>query len=158
MSFLFILIASTGIAWLVGRRKGSARDHARRGLAIAMVIAGITHFTRSEPFVQHLPDWVPGRELLVYLSGAVEILFGVALVRFSQARETVGRLLAMYLLAVFPANVYVALADVEVTGQAGGVFAWIRLPLQAVFIVWALWCTTEPSSHEALVPVTAARS
>ena len=49
---------------------------------------------------------------------------------------------------MFPANVYVAVADVDVEGQPGGVFQWIRLPLQAVFIAWALWSTRAEAAPE----------
>jgi uncharacterized membrane protein len=147
MLFLAILIVSTAVAALAGRRKGGWRDHCRRGLAAAMVVAGASHFAHSEPFVQHLPDWVPAREALVYITGAVEIAFGAALLFSKAHRTTVGRLLAAFLLAVFPANIYVAVADVEVSGQPGGVYAWIRLPLQLLFIVWALYSTGPQSAH-----------
>ena len=50
--------------------------------------------------------------------------------------------MAAYLVAVFPANIYVAVADVDVTGQPGGFQAWLRLPLQVLFIAWALASTT----------------
>jgi uncharacterized membrane protein len=50
-------------------------------------------------------------------------------------------LLAAYLLAVFPANLYVAIAGVDVQGQPDGWYPWLRLPLQALFIAWALWST-----------------
>jgi uncharacterized membrane protein len=142
MQFLAILFASTAFAWLFGRRTGGWRDHARRGLAAAMIVAGITHFARVEPFMQHLPDWVPAREALVYLSGAIEVALGVALMRSTRHRAIVGRLLAAYLIVVFPANIYVAVADVDVTGQPGGLQAWVRLPLQVVFVAWALVSTT----------------
>ena len=156
MLFLAILLASTAIAWLVGRRTGTARDHARRGFAGAMVIAGISHLTKSEPFVQHMPDWVPGRELIVLASGVVEIALGVALLRLAEHRRSVGRVLGAYLLAVFPANVYVAVADVEVTDQPGGVYAWIRLPLQAVFIAWVLWSAAADHQPDRRAPATRA--
>lgn len=55
----------------------------------------------------------------------------------------VGRALALYLVAVWPANVYVAAAGVDVEGQPGGAYPWIRVPLQVLFIAWALW-----SSHD----------
>jgi uncharacterized membrane protein len=141
MQFLAILILSTAVAWLFRRHKGGWRDHARRGLALAMVFAGFSHFARSQPFVQHLPEWVPAREALVYITGAIEIAFGVALLLAHTHRVAVGRLLAAYLVAVLPANIYVAVADVEVDGQPGGVHAWIRLPLQGLFIAWALVST-----------------
>lgn len=142
MQFVAILSASTAFAWFFGRRTGGWRDHARRGLAGAMIVAGISHFARVDPFVQHLPDWIPAREALVYLTGAIEIALGVALFRSTRDRATVGRWVAAYLVAVFPANIYVAVADVDVTGQPGGFQAWLRLPLQVLFIAWALASTT----------------
>jgi uncharacterized membrane protein len=142
MQFVAILLASTAVAWFFGRRTGGWRDHARRGLAAAMIVAGLTHFARVEPFVQHLPDWVPAREALVYLTGAVEIALGVALARSTRHRATIGRVLTAYLIAVFPANIYVAVADIDVSGQPGGLQAWLRLPLQGLFIAWALVSTT----------------
>jgi uncharacterized membrane protein len=152
MLFLTILLPATAIAWLVGRRSSGWRDHARRGLAAAMIVAGITHFTKVDPFVQHLPDWVPSRETIVYVTGVIEIILGGALLLARGRRRAVGRAVAVYLLAVFPANVYVAVSDVEVTGQPGGASAWIRLPLQAVFIAWAVMGTTPSrTAHETSV-------
>jgi uncharacterized membrane protein len=149
MQFLAILIPATALAWVIGRRTGGWRDHARRGLAAAMVIAGLSHFARAEPFVQHLPEWVPAREALVYATGAIEIALGAALLFSAPHRTTIGRLIAAYLIAVFPANIYVAVADIDITGQAGGAQAWIRLPLQALFIGWALVSThTDTPRHQ----------
>lgn len=164
MLFLSILIPSTAIAWLVGHNTTGWRVHARRGLAAAMVIAGVTHFVNAEPFVQHLPEWVPARELLVYATGVIEVLLGVALMIARARRATVGRLLAAYLLAVFPANIYVAIADVEVSGQPGGFFAWVRLPLQALFVLWAIATTSDSNAADVQhverrsLPAGAARS
>jgi uncharacterized membrane protein len=154
MLFLAILIPATAIAWLLGRRSSGWRDHARRGLAAAMIVAGITHFTKVDTFVQHLPDWVPSREIIVYLTGVIEIILGGALMFAHAQRPAVGRLVAAYLLAVLPANIYVAVSDVDVTGQPGGAHAWIRLPLQALFIAWALVSTT-PSRTEHEPPAVA---
>ncbi len=128
MLFLAILVPSTAIVWLLGRHTGGMRDYARRGLAAAMVIAGVTHFTNADPFVQHMPDWVPARELIVYISGALEIALGIAMLLWREHRGSIGRLLAMYLVAVFPANVYVAIADVDVTGQPGGLCVDLAAP------------------------------
>jgi uncharacterized membrane protein len=162
MLFLTLLVLSTVLVWPLGRRRSGWRDHARRGLAFAMAVAGLGHFARPEPFLQHLPDWVPAPDAIVYITGAIEIAFGVALVSSREHRVTVGRLLAAFLVAVLPANIYVAVQDVDVAGQPGGVHAWIRLPLQGLFIAWALVCTTpdrvgqthpspKPSTESALV-------
>ena len=50
---------------------------------------------------------------------------------------------AAFLVSVFPANVYVTVAGVDVDGLPGGLYPSLRLPLQAVFVVWA-WASTRP--------------
>jgi uncharacterized membrane protein len=164
--FTLVLVVATLVAWGAGARAGATwQDHARRGLALAMVVAGVGHLAQPDPFVQHLPDWVPGRLGLVYLSGAVEIALGAALFALSGHRATVGRLLALFFLAVWPANIYVAVAAVDVDGQPGGAYPWIRLPFQILYIAWALWSTRPPTADradqarldQAAVPAAAAR-
>jgi uncharacterized membrane protein len=110
-------------------------------MAIAMVFAGAAHLFVATPFIQHLPIWVPLRAEIVLVTGLVEIGLGIALLLPPPTRRLVGVALALYLLAVFPGNAYVALFEVEVDGQPGGVYPWVRLPLQLLFIAWALWST-----------------
>ena len=112
---------------------------ARIALAAGMVVAGVMHFATPVPFIQHLPEIVPARDLVVFASGVVEIALGAALLGPARYRPFVGAALAAYLVAVFPGNVYVAVAGVDVEGLPGGVFPWVRLPLQAVFIGLAIW-------------------
>jgi uncharacterized membrane protein len=157
--FLFVLTVSTVIFLLVPTRRGRrpARDAARHGMAAAMAFAGASHFFMPTPFVQHLPTWVPAAEALVYLTGAIEVVLGAALLaREPHRRIAAGLALAAYLVAVFPANLYVAIADVEVDGQPGGIYPWIRLPLQVLFIAWALWSTGWQAPRT--LPLRAARA
>jgi uncharacterized membrane protein len=141
MLFLVVLVVGIGGAWLLGRHRGTWRDHARRGLGVAMVVAGASHLLRPEPFEQHLPDWVPLLEVVVAVTGIIEIVFGLLLFRPVRYRLQVGRALALYFVAVFPANVYVAVEGIDVDGQPGGPYPWIRLPLQALFVLLAWWST-----------------
>lgn len=150
MLFLGLLLVTTALAAL--RPRHGVRDVARRGMGAAMVVAGGTHLVDPTPFQQHIPDVVPGDLVLVVVTGIVEIALGLALLRRGPHVPRVGVLLAAYLLTVFPTNVYVAVASVEVDGQPGGAYAWIRLPLQALFIAWTLWSTADvPTRHDALV-------
>jgi uncharacterized membrane protein len=142
-----VLLAATAVAAIVNRRSASSRDHARLGLAIAMVVAGVAHLVQPTPFVQHLPTWVLGRHEIVAATGVVEIALGLLLLPAGR-RLVAGRLLALYLLLVWPANAYVAIADVDVDGQPGGWYPWARIPLQVVFIAWALWSTGERRAAE----------
>ena len=140
MLFLVVLVLATGIASVV-RKHDPLKTQLRIGLATAMVFAGAAHLFMPTPFVQHLPEWVPGRTELIYFTGFVEIGLGLALVWPARWRALAGLALAAYLVSVFPSNIYVAAAGVEVEGQPGGLYPWLRLPFQALFIWLALWTT-----------------
>lgn len=129
---------------------------ARVILAAAMIVAGIAHFINPLPFLQHIPPWIPQRELIVYATGVIEVVLGLGLLAAPSHRRAIGRVLAVFLLAVFPGNIYVAVADVEVDGLPGGAYPWVRLPFQFVLIAWALWCTDDGPARlsGAPVPVT----
>lgn len=147
MIFLGVLAAATSIAAVVLRH--GRRKIARVGFGLAMVAAGAAHLARPVPFEQHLPGWVPASAVLVVATGVIEIALGFALVAApgrprSRARRAAGRLTALYLVGVLPANVYVAVASVDVDGQPGGAYPWFRLPLQVLFVVWVMWSTADP--------------
>lgn len=151
MIFLIVLAVATAVTAgvLALRGRFTPRPAARIGLAVAMAVAGIAHLLMPLPFIQHLPTWVPARELLVAVSGVVEIALGAALLLRPPLRRLAGLVLAAYLVAVFPANVYVAVAGIEVDGQPGGAYPWLRLPLQVLFVVWAVWSTRGERSAPA---------
>ena len=140
--FLVVLLVATVVAKAVDRGGGWRRP-ARWGMALAMIFAGVSHLLMPLPFVQHLPLWVPLREVLVAVSGVVEIALGAWLLYPAAHRLLAGRVMAAYLLAVWPANIYVAVAGVDVEGQPGGAYAWIRIPFQVLFIAWVLWSTRD---------------
>ena len=151
MLFLTVLVAGTAVAWVLGRRRSTWQDHVRRGFGVAMIVAGLSHLGRPEPFLQHLPSWMPWPDATVAVTGVIEIALG-ALMFWSRLRDRVGVVLAAYLLAVFPANVYVAIEGIDVQGQPDGPYPWLRLPLQAVFVFLAWWSTRTPAGD----PVPAA--
>jgi uncharacterized membrane protein len=144
MMFLAVLIVATALAALIDRR--DRRGFARRGMAVALAFAGISHLVMPTPFEQHLPAWVPAAGLLVAVTGLIELALGAALLVAprSGVRRPVGLITAAYLVAVVPANVYVAVAGVDVDGQPGGIYPWLRLPFQVLFVAWVLWSTADP--------------
>lgn len=108
-------------------------------LAVAMIAIGVAHFRSSRIFVQMVPPALPAPLLLVYLSGGAEIAggLGLLLVRFRRAASL--GLIALY-VAVFPANVYMAWANLPLGNlHLPSWVLWARLPFQALFIVWAYW-------------------
>ena len=101
--------------------------------------AGVLHFLRPEPFMQIVPPLLPAPYLLVLISGAAEIVGGVGLA-ISKLRRAAGVGLVLLLLAVFPANIYMAIYDIA---PAELDLSWwghaIRLPLQLVLIGLVVW-------------------
>ncbi|WP_277556256.1 DoxX family protein [Halobaculum limi] len=109
------------------------------------VIAGVSHFLVPKAFERVVPPSLPRPRALVYLSGLAEIALGIG-VLLPQTRRRSAWGLIVLLVAVFPANVYMATGDVE-DGLPEEVAAvpdwllWARLPMQAVLIAWAWWYT-----------------
>jgi uncharacterized membrane protein len=110
------------------------RSLLRAALSLLFVTAGVLHFLVPGPFVQIVPPYLPWPVALVYISGAFEILGGCALLT-PRLRRAAGWGLIALLVAVFPANLHMALGDVQVQGlEMPPVLLWLRLPLQAVLI------------------------
>ncbi len=100
--------------------------------------AGCLHFLHPAPYLKIMPPAIPAPLAMVYLSGAAEVAGGFGL--FVPAlRLAASWGLVCLLVAVFPANVYMAVNRVQVTAHPLPDWAlWIRLPLQAVLIWWVL--------------------
>ncbi len=111
--------------------------------AIFFVGAGVMHFVKPEPYLKLMPPYIPWHEAMVKISGVFEILGGLGLLAPQTRRLAAWGLVAL-LVAVFPANVYMATNPVETgTAALGAAIRWGRLPLQALMILWVLWCTRE---------------
>lgn len=112
-------------------------------LAAVLLGAGVMHFVDPWFFVQIMPSYLPWHWELVYVSGVIEIVLGVALLVPVTQRLAAWGAIALF-VAVFPANVHMALANVQfdpppAMGQPSSTAAWGRLPLQLVLIAWAWW-------------------
>lgn len=117
-----------------------ARRIVRTLVAIAMTAIGVLHFVDPVPFVRIVPEVLPAKLALVYVSGAFEIAFGLGLLIASTRRMAALGLVAL-LVAVFPANVNMAIHQIQLDpGSPIPVWAmWARLPFQIVFVLLALF-------------------
>ncbi len=115
-------------------------------LTVFMVVAGINHFIAPGPYVAIMPAELPAHLALVYASGVAEILGGLGLIWPSTRRFAAWGLILM-LLAIFPANVNMAINQLPLGGRATPSWVlWARLPLQLVLIAWAWWYTRPAAS------------
>jgi uncharacterized membrane protein len=100
------------------------------------VLAGAMHFVAPRAYRRIVPPYLPRHRELVYASGVAEAVGGLGLIPRA-TRRMAGWWLIATLIAVFPANVYMALHPEEFPEIPGGaVSLWARLPFQAVFIAW----------------------
>ena len=113
--------------------------------AVGFIAAGVLHFISTPSYLKIMPPYIPYHLTLVYVSGVFEMLGGLGLL-VPQTRRTAAWGLIALLIAVFPANIYMATNPVE-SGAASlaPVLRWCRLPLQPLLAWWLLWCT-KPSS------------
>ena len=114
-------------------------------LGPAFIIAGVLHFIVPELYVQIIPPFFPAPLVLVYLSGLAEIAVGIGLL-IPRTRQPAAWATVVLLVAIFPANIYMATHGVVIDGMPGGgdpseLVRWGRLPLQGLLILWALWYT-----------------
>jgi uncharacterized membrane protein len=98
------------------------------------VFAGVMHFARTRFYVAIMPDYVPAHREMVYASGVAEIAGGLGLM-VPATRRPAGWWLIATLIAVFPANLHMALHP-ERYKKLPREALYARLPVQGVFIAW----------------------
>ena len=102
-------------------------------LALAFVGAGGLHLVSPSTYDPAMPPWVPLPRVLILVSGLAEIAGGLGLL-VPGVRRAAGWGLALLLVAVYPANVHLA-----IEGLGGPAWAlWGRLPLQGMLVAAVL--------------------
>ncbi len=125
----------------------------RRIFAALFIVAGALHFIKPQTYEAMMPPWIPMHAESVAVSGVAEIVGGLALIPDRTARIG-GLWLIALLVAVFPANVHMAvnpdqIRGLDETGIPNWAF-WLRLPLQPL-VMWLIWRSVRdaPTSEEA---------
>lgn len=131
--------------------KSSTKRRWQSGIGLLFVVAGANHFLVPQPYLAMMPGYLPAHILLVQISGLAEVAGGLGLL-FAATRRPAAWGLILLLVAVFPANLNVALHGWPGTNLPAWLL-WVRLPLQVVFI----WCVhrlcLRPDAKEA-APLT----
>lgn len=119
------------------------RSIARYLLGIALIYAGVGHFTFSRlEFQAQVPPWVPlDPDLVVLASGAVEIALGLGLILLTRYRRQIGWITAAFFVAIFPGNISQYLTQTDAFGLNSDTARAVRLFFQPLLVFWALWST-----------------
>jgi uncharacterized membrane protein len=113
-------------------------------LALFMTFAGFSHLTFNRiDFQAQVPDWVPmNKDVVVVVSGFVEIGLGLTLLFWKKQRAAIGWTLALFFILVFPGNIAQYLDGKDAFGALDSDRSrLIRLFFQPVLVAWAVWST-----------------
>jgi len=125
-------------------------SHSRRLLGATFLALGSLHFLRPAMYEKIMPDYLPAQRELVLASGAAEIIGGGG-VLLERTRSPAGWWLIATLIAIFPANLHMALHPARYPAFAPALL-WARLPLQGLLIWWARRATRPSTNHPFLRP------
>lgn len=112
-------------------------------MATVYVAAGIMHFVKPAPYLKMVETYLPAPLAMIYLSGIAEILCGLGLM-IPQTRRMAAFALVLLLIAIFPANIYMAVAH----DRWPDIPVWVlyaRLPLQ-LLLIWLANLYTKTSN------------
>tara|TARA_Y100001960_G_C14266178_1_gene629939 strand:- start:192 stop:533 length:342 start_codon:yes stop_codon:yes gene_type:complete len=105
-------------------------------MSIFYINVGVKHFTDPNWFLYIIPPYLKfiGIEL-VYVSGFFEIILGILLL-ISKYRKIAAYGIILLLIAVYPANIYLAFNELpqNLIGITPFMASWVRLPLQFILI------------------------
>jgi uncharacterized membrane protein len=109
----------------------------------ALVLAGVAHLTTlREEFQAQVPAWFPtDADLVVVVSGVIEIVLGLALLLASRWRVHVGWIVAAFFVVIFPGNIAQWVEAKDAFGLDSDIERFVRLFFQPVLVAWALWST-----------------
>ncbi|KAA8475673.1 putative membrane protein [Arcticibacter tournemirensis] len=125
------------------RKTNTLQNILRVVLGLFMVLAAIGHFTfqRAE-FQAQVPNWMPlSKDVVVILSGVLELTLGLSMIFWVKQKIKAGLLLALFYVLVFPGNIAQYMNRVDAFGLDTDQARLIRLFFQPVLILWALWST-----------------
>jgi uncharacterized membrane protein len=119
------------------------KNVARMALGIALIYAGVGHFTFSrQEFQAQVPTWLPlSPDFVVLASGFVEITLGLSLVFLVKYKRQVGLLTALFFIVIFPGNISQYVNGVDAFGLDTDQARLTRLFFQPVLVLWAFWAT-----------------
>jgi uncharacterized membrane protein len=117
-------------------------------LAALFLVAGTIHLHDPAFFLPIMPPWIPFPIVCIEVSGIFELLGGLGvLIPARPVQFLAGWGLTLLLVAVFPANIYMATAHIQIHGFPSQPWmGWARLPFQPLLIAAILWVT--PAWHK----------
>lgn len=145
MKPLFILLVSFIVSIILiktGSNNYNLPLAGRIAMCIMMLFTAVGHFIYAKGMIMMLPDFLPLKRELVFITGILEILMGIGLL-IPNTKIYCGWILIVFLLLVLPANINGAIKNIDFqNGSINGPgisYLWFRIPLQLFFIAWTFF-------------------
>jgi len=142
MKPLIVLIAAFLISLLVLRFITGSYDFdfsGRIAMSIMLLFTTIGHFAYTKGMEMMIPNFLPYKRQLVYVTGVIEFLAAVGLL-IPNLQYLTGILLILFFILILPANIYAANHQVDyqkgTLNGPGLKYLGFRIPLQFFFITW----------------------
>lgn len=153
MAFFIQLISIWTVLWMVSKFafQDSLSSHALKGriaFSFGFIVVGIMHLLKPEELTYMIKGILPYPKLSVYLTGILEIIFAI-LLHVRNLQKVIGWLIIMYLVAIFPANINVAIQNLP---PPGGLpphpwYVWSRLFFQPIYMAWVYYSAIKPENR-----------
>ncbi|SJN18256.1 hypothetical protein FM107_01260 [Sphingobacterium sp. JB170] len=125
---------------------------ARIAMATMLVITGVAHFFYTEGMAMMLPDFIPYKMPIVYLTGIIEIIAAIGML-LPKYQNLTGWLVILFFVLILPSNIYSAIQHVNMEAATyegeGAIYLWYRIPLQLFFIGWVYFSCINQCSISA---------
>jgi uncharacterized membrane protein len=142
MKPLFVLLGAFIISLLVTKLFTKTFDYPLSGriaMAVMLVFTAIGHFAFTKGMTMMLPDFIPFKTEVIYLTGIIEIIAAVGLL-IPNFRVWTGWALILFFILLLPGNIKAAIDHIDYQKGTfdgnGPNYLWFRIPLQILFIVW----------------------
>lgn len=142
MKPLFVLLIVFGIsvfAIKLATRKYDFTLSARIAMCTMLFFTAIGHFSFTKGMAMMIPNFIPFKTEIIYLTGVLEILLGICLL-IPSCKVYVGWVLIIFFIFMLPANIKASIDKLDFqkgTFDGNGLsYLWFRVPLQILFIVW----------------------
>ncbi|MNL32044.1 hypothetical protein D3C87_1538680 [compost metagenome] len=158
MNVLIVLFVSFGIAAVVIRivtHKHNLAMAARVGMSVMLLFTALGHFMFAEGMSMMIPDFIPFKMEMVYLTAIIEIAAALGL-QLPKLRVLTAWLLILFFVLILPSNIKSSMEHIDMykanyQGDGTG-HLWFRIPLQLFFIAWIYFSSIKNKLREAKKP------
>jgi uncharacterized membrane protein len=116
----------------------------RIAMCAMLLFTALGHFVLTKGMEMMMPDFIPFKTEVVYLTGLLEIMFGIGLL-FPSTRVYSAWILIIFFILILPANIKAAIEHIDIqkgTFDGPGLkYLWFRIPMQIFLIIWVYFST-----------------